>query len=551
MPKLSLALLSELCGKDVRVVKAVDASGKGLDSVHDLGPCVELRKLDLHDNLLTSLDNVACAMSLTVLNLAKNRITSVEGIEALEHLSVLNLSHNALTTIGPLARLSNLKAAVLNDNQIRDASPLNGLPLLNTVVLASNRLESLDLRRCPALRKLNASKNQLRRCPAVGGCYHLKELRLNSNKVMQLPDDLLSSAQLCTLEIGQNLISKVEAISVIRNLKYLKTLNIRGNKLTLDDATRSIILGWAPSLTVLDSEKVAGRHKSFLHPHAKPSSLDFGDGGSSTAKPAKATIDHSATHVGGDKDAALAKSTDTATSKHRQHHSDNNDSHSPTKKPRHTKEKKPVLRDTSATDALAPAPHVSTQPSSRTVDAPAAHNRKRTSKTHGGSSSTTDTASSTQGGGDHGAGVKRAKRDTKAVLQGKAPKADQTRTKAKTKIKTQQGKEGGTSQRAASKPKQTMGVLGTVTTPSSTVSPPQPATATHDDHAVPPAASGVVAIQVKQPTTARPNAGSKQKKGSVGAETERRGIDPSLLASQQTASDATSWLGVGGVAQWD
>ena len=51
----------------------------GYDEVADLGPCVELRKLDLHQNALTSVVNVCFAVNLTMLNMANNQLRSIAG----------------------------------------------------------------------------------------------------------------------------------------------------------------------------------------------------------------------------------------------------------------------------------------------------------------------------------------------------------------------------------------------------------------------------------------------------------------------------------------
>ena len=45
MPRLTLAVISEVGGADVRRLEKLDASGKEYEDVADLGPCVELRKL--------------------------------------------------------------------------------------------------------------------------------------------------------------------------------------------------------------------------------------------------------------------------------------------------------------------------------------------------------------------------------------------------------------------------------------------------------------------------------------------------------------------------
>jgi hypothetical protein len=45
MPRLTLAVISEVGGADVRRLETLNAAGKDYDEVADLGPCVELRKL--------------------------------------------------------------------------------------------------------------------------------------------------------------------------------------------------------------------------------------------------------------------------------------------------------------------------------------------------------------------------------------------------------------------------------------------------------------------------------------------------------------------------
>ena len=50
------------------------------------------------------------------------------------------------------------------------------------------------------------------KCPDVGSCFNLKELRLNGNRITAVPDTIQGCAQLVLLDLGNNAIEKPEKV---------------------------------------------------------------------------------------------------------------------------------------------------------------------------------------------------------------------------------------------------------------------------------------------------------------------------------------------------
>lgn len=272
---------------------------------------------------------------------------------------------------------------------------------------------------------------------------------------------------------------------------YLKTLNVRGNKFELDEV-RSKLLEWAPSITVLDSDKVAGKHKSFLHPEVKP--------GTSTGR-----IDMDA-----DSQVTVAKKTTTS----KKSGADG------TAKRKEPKTKKAVQEQPMSIAEDAPSrgkkgTRVAAQASLSTE----AGVKKKKSKQSATAATEASASTAAPGGLSDPERLKKKKR--KVDQRVAAPPQPSSAPAAAGK--QQQSKVGV---HAAKKRKREK-----VGAPAASVVPPtQPAPARGQDAASIPAASGVVAIQ----------AGSKKA-------TTRKGFDPSSLGVEPTA--ANSLLGVG-VSQW-
>ena len=120
----------------------------------------------------------------------------------------------------------------------------------------------------------------------VGGCGvgsgagfspdNLKELRVNGNKITKLPDDLMGSAQLILIDVGNNILTSVGDFAVVKKLRYLCNLNLRGNKIAEDPACRVQAQEWVPKLRILDgqstdanSAKVASKREAEAYDAAR------------------------------------------------------------------------------------------------------------------------------------------------------------------------------------------------------------------------------------------------------------------------------------------
>lgn len=89
---------------DLAKVTNLEASAYNISSLEGLQYCVNLRKLDLSDNQIRRIDQLAPLKKLTYLNLANNRITDIESLAGLLFLEYLNLSgeNNAIVDWGYL-----------------------------------------------------------------------------------------------------------------------------------------------------------------------------------------------------------------------------------------------------------------------------------------------------------------------------------------------------------------------------------------------------------------------------------------------------------------
>ncbi len=83
-----------------------------------------LTDLDLRGMDIADLTGLEYALNLRRLLLSGNRVTSLDAIEGLQFLSALDLSANGLSDISSLSRLHALERLWLNDNEIADIWPL-------------------------------------------------------------------------------------------------------------------------------------------------------------------------------------------------------------------------------------------------------------------------------------------------------------------------------------------------------------------------------------------------------------------------------------------
>ncbi|XP_063043980.1 malignant fibrous histiocytoma-amplified sequence 1 homolog isoform X2 [Engraulis encrasicolus] len=139
--------------------------------------------------------------NITKIDLQRNRLKQVCGISQLTNLTELILSRNELVDFPEDIRdLHQLKTLYINQNNIK-CIPLDVFPRLKhlqSLKLSTNRLAELpaDMIQCQSLVYLNVSNNCLRDLQALVGLQKLKELYVEQNRLTDLPEELFDNLKM-------------------------------------------------------------------------------------------------------------------------------------------------------------------------------------------------------------------------------------------------------------------------------------------------------------------------------------------------------------------
>ena len=102
--------------------------------------CINITKLILSRNPLTSIEPIKNLTKLTDLIISRSNITSIEPLRGLDNIKYLDISLNAVSDIRPLESLINLEVLWGNENRISDVSPLKNLSKLRELHLYKQRI---------------------------------------------------------------------------------------------------------------------------------------------------------------------------------------------------------------------------------------------------------------------------------------------------------------------------------------------------------------------------------------------------------------------------
>lgn len=147
-----------------------------------------------------------------------------------------------------------LQALILNNNGLKRVEGLETLTQLNTLVLSHNEIESLELPKLENLAKLAVSHNRLRALPDLQACYQLKQLRVNDNKLVFLPDSLGLLARLELLDVGNNPIRELAGVQVTAQLPALTNFNCKGTPLAVIAENMVALSAMLPKLRILNGK---------------------------------------------------------------------------------------------------------------------------------------------------------------------------------------------------------------------------------------------------------------------------------------------------------
>ena len=176
-----------------------------------------LNKKDLpHIPLLEGEEN------LKLLSLETNLITKIEHLISLNNLLFLNLYENKITEIENLQTVPKLKALMLGKNNITKIKNLQCLPDIEVLDLHSNKIKLIEnLTTLKKLRILNLANNQLTSFVELMNNKNLEDINLRKNLIVSIPNLALSFDKLRKLNLGKNMISKIEFILEFKKLKRI------------------------------------------------------------------------------------------------------------------------------------------------------------------------------------------------------------------------------------------------------------------------------------------------------------------------------------------
>jgi leucine-rich repeat protein SHOC2 len=194
------------------------------------GGLLGLTILDLADNKLTSIDELAGMRSLKRLYLKNNLIASIpSSVSSLSSIVHLTLSSNKLEKVDSLCSLHELAELDLSQNSLKELPLAMGqLANLKLLYVDNNRLSSFpaSLGTLVKLEELHAAHNELCKIPSLEGLEQLNTLDLSYNQFKEFPD--VPGAQLRMLKINGN---ELETLPPSLKLYKLNTLDLGFNHL--------------------------------------------------------------------------------------------------------------------------------------------------------------------------------------------------------------------------------------------------------------------------------------------------------------------------------
>ena len=203
------------------------------DSLETISQISSLRDLKIADNLLTGeLTFLDSLTNLEVLDVSGNKLSTLpDEIRQLVKLRSLNVSNNQLMEL-PMDELAGLPLVELFAGKNKIAGSLFGRPgtrmeRLATLDVSVNQLTAVYSGSAgpefPALRVLNIAFNAVTSLPDISTWSCLTTILAEDNKITSLPEGLLESSSLRTVDLTGNDLNKLdERIALMDGLESFK-----------------------------------------------------------------------------------------------------------------------------------------------------------------------------------------------------------------------------------------------------------------------------------------------------------------------------------------
>ncbi|KAL8431212.1 hypothetical protein Efla_000157 [Eimeria flavescens] len=163
---LKRSLLRACCGANItwanwrECIDVLEMSFLGLRNAPNTQNLLSLRKLELSENRLESIQGLLGLSLLEELLLDGNNLDTLNGIESLRRLECLDISNNKILAFPPaMQQMKRLIFLCAEANRLQHLQALEGLPSLTQLYLSKNDIPTfrslMPLCRCPSLRVLD------------------------------------------------------------------------------------------------------------------------------------------------------------------------------------------------------------------------------------------------------------------------------------------------------------------------------------------------------------------------------------------------------------
>ncbi|MCA9508951.1 MAG: leucine-rich repeat domain-containing protein [Myxococcales bacterium] len=214
--------------KNLFELEELDLSNNIIGIVNDIAMLTKLRKVDLEKNNLSNSGYFKNLVNMEFLNLSENEFDEIDGVKNMSDLRELNIRKNKIYSIKPLNVLINLNKLTLDDNRISDVSVLEnlvGLHQVKSLNLSHNKIfDSQGLASFRKLKELNLSDNSLHDIFEIGLLSELESLVLNRNNLTDI-SRLGNLTKLSALDLSHNRISDVSPLVSLKNISYYIALS--------------------------------------------------------------------------------------------------------------------------------------------------------------------------------------------------------------------------------------------------------------------------------------------------------------------------------------
>lgn len=146
---LKAARISDVSSKENKLqiinIRKLDIGNQKVTSLEPLEELTQLRELTCMESNIESLEPLRRLKKLEYLWLAKNKVSNLEPISGLTKLKTLNVQKNNLSSIEPLRNLTNLETLFINYNNIGSLKPLYGLTKLKSIAVKFNACSEAEI----------------------------------------------------------------------------------------------------------------------------------------------------------------------------------------------------------------------------------------------------------------------------------------------------------------------------------------------------------------------------------------------------------------------